>query len=93
MTLTLPPRDRPPTVAAGWCVRLDWPDATHSFALYLATENGAAQRLAGLQRFWAPGPVRPDRYRVVPISRHDWQLHARRPRCASPDCPTAETSR
>jgi hypothetical protein len=28
---------------------------------------------------------------VVPISRHDCRLHAHRPRCASPDCPTGET--
>jgi hypothetical protein len=87
MILTLPHRYRTPAAAVGWCVRMDWPDGTHSLALYRDTQTAAAHRVPGLQRFWAPGPVRPDRYQVVPISRHDWRLHARRPRCAAPDCP------
>jgi hypothetical protein len=96
MIFTLPARTRrrrTPDVAVGWCVRIDWPDGTHSLGGYRATQTEAARRVPGLRRFWAPGPVRPDGYRVVPISRHDCYLHAHRPRCAAPDCPTGETSR
>ena len=87
MILTLPGRAHPRISAAGSCVRMDWPDGTHSLALYRAAETAARDRLPGLRRFWAAGAVRPDRYRIVEISRHDWRLHARRPLCASPDCP------
>ena len=91
MIFTLPTRTRrrPCAGAVGWCVRMDWPDGTHSLTLYRPTATDAAHQLPRLQRYWAPGPVRPERYRVVPISRHDWRLHAHRPRCTSPDCPTA----
>ena len=90
MIFTLPARTRrrPSAAAVGWCVRLDWPDGTHSLGLYRATETAAARHVPGLRRYWAPGPIRPVRYRVVPISRHDCRLHAHRPGCASPDCPT-----
>jgi hypothetical protein len=89
MIFTLPARTRrrAPDAAVGWCVRLGWPDGTHSIGLYRTTEAAARDRVAGLRRFWAPGPVRPVGYGVVPISRHDCRLHAHRPRCASPDCP------
>jgi hypothetical protein len=80
-------RRRKPDAAVGWCVRLDWPDGTHCLGLYRTTEAAARDRLPGLRRFWAPGPVRPESYRVVPISRHDCRLHAHRPLCASPSCP------
>jgi hypothetical protein len=66
---------------------MDWPDGTHSLVGFGATRPAAALRMPGLRRFWARGPVRPDAYRVVVVSRHDWRLHARRHRCASPDCP------
>jgi hypothetical protein len=68
---------------------MDWPDGTHSLVGFGTTPTAASRRLPGLRRFWARGPLPPDNYRVVGISRHDWRLHARRHRCASPDCPTA----
>ena len=79
--------------AAGWCVRLDWPDGTHCLVAFATTHPAAARRLPGLLRYWARGPVRPDRYRVVEISRHDWRLHAHRHGCAAPDCPTGAPAR
>jgi hypothetical protein len=74
--------------AAGWCVRMNWPDGTHCLVAFATTRRAAARRLPGLQHYWARGPLSPGRYQVVPISRHDWRLHAHRPGCASPDCPT-----
>jgi hypothetical protein len=97
MIVTLPTRRRPaPALAVGWCVRMDWPPgadgvATHSLVGFATTHRGAARRLPGLRRSWARGPLRPAGYRVVEISRHDWRLHAHRPRCASPGCPTGVT--
>jgi hypothetical protein len=85
MTLTLPRLRR---TAVGWCIRMDWPDGTHCLVAFATTHHAADRRLPGLRRFWARGPLRPDRYRVVAISRHDWRLHAHRPYCASPSCPT-----
>ena len=95
MIFTFPARirRRPPAVPVGWCVRLDWPDGTHSLGLYRATETAAVRRVTALRRSWAPGPIRPVHYQVVPISRHDCHLHAHRPGCASPDCPTGAPAR
>ena len=94
MIITLPawvPSHRPRTArrtSVGWCVRMDWPDGTHSLTGYGTTHTAAARRVPGLRRYWSRGPAAPAGYRVVAISRHDWRLHARRPRCASPDCPS-----
>lgn len=90
MIVTLPGRSgrrTAPDVVVGWCVRMDWPDGTHSLTLFRPTQAAATDRLPGLRRYWAPGPVRPRRYRVVQVSHHDWRLHGRRPRCTAPDCP------
>jgi hypothetical protein len=89
MIVTLPHRRRT-RAAVGWCVRMDWPDGTHSLVAFATTHTAAARRLPGLRRFWAPGPLRPDSHRVVRISRHDWRLHTHRPRCASPSCPAGD---
>jgi hypothetical protein len=91
MIVILPDRRRT-QAAAGWCVRMDWPDGTHCLVGFATTYPAAARRLPGLRRFWARGPVRPDRYQVVPVSRHDWRLHAHRPHCTSPSCPTTTSA-
>ena len=73
--------------AAGWSVRINWANGTHSLARFAVTSRGAAAAVPLLRRYWRRCPIRPVCYCVVPVSRHDWHLHARRDDCASPDCP------
>jgi hypothetical protein len=74
----------------GWCVRLDWPDGTHTLAAFHSGRARADHAIDGLARYWSAGPLSPTGYRVVAVSRHDWRLHAHRRRCAGPDCPTPD---
>jgi hypothetical protein len=72
---------------SGWCVRLEWPDGSHSMAGWSRAQAKALRRAEKMGQFWAAGPTRPRRIMVVQISRHDWRLHARRDFCRAPDCP------
>ena len=73
----------------GWCVRLDWADGTHHLVAQRWSRGAARRAAAGLERYWARGPVAPVSCVVVPVSRHDWRLHRFRPDCRAPDCPTS----
>jgi hypothetical protein len=72
---------------AGYAVRRDWPDGVHDFVGFCAVKVDAL-RFAGRDcEYWSRGPVRPRRYSVLVISRRDFDPHARRHECRSPDCP------
>ena len=69
-------------------VRRDWPDGTHEFVGPADTLTDAARLWNTQHRSWRCSPCRP-KLSVVPISAHDFWLHARhRPWCAAPDCPS-----
>lgn len=94
---TPPPRPAPETLGGGssrrvWTVRADWPDGSHAF-IGPALDQAAGARLWARQVVkWRRSPLRP-RLSVVPISLHDFWLHAQyRPGCMAPDCPTAEAA-
>jgi hypothetical protein len=44
------------------------------------------------RHYWRRGPMRPRSWAIVVISRRDFDLHALRPACRSPDCPSAEVA-
>ena len=73
----------------GYAVRRDWPDGSHELIGF----RSAAASLGGFIRrdraYWQRGPLRPDRWTVVVVSRRDFDLHSARPGCRSPDCPPA----
>ena len=70
-----------------WAIRLDWPGGDHEYGSPAASEAAARRELTRVRAYWARGPLRP-RLRVVRISRHEFDLHARaRPDCRAPDCP------
>lgn len=73
--------------ATGFAIRRRWPDGAHDFVKLRATPGSAQLAIEGDQRYWRRGPWRPVEYRVVAISRHDFDLHQRRHFCKSPDCP------
>src|SRR4051812_14099620 len=72
---------------AGYAVRRDWPDGSHDLVGF----RSVSAKLGGFIRrdraYWRRGPLRPDRWTVVVVSRRDFDLHAARPGCRSPDCP------
>jgi hypothetical protein len=70
----------------GWAVRRDWPDGSHEFLRFEASEELARAFVPGDVRYWQRGPVRP-RHSVVVISARDFELHHRRDPCRAPDCP------
>jgi hypothetical protein len=76
---------------AGYAVRRDWPDGTHEIIGFRWTAAAAARLLAGDRHYWRRGPLRPSAWAMVVVSRRDFDLHARRPGCRSPDCPAAAT--
>jgi len=85
---TLARPDTPPTRwRAGRAIRRDWPDGTHELVGFRDDEAAATRFLDGDRRFWRRGPLRPTAWRVVEISRRDFELHGRRRECRSPDCP------
>jgi hypothetical protein len=72
-----------------WAVRRDWPDGDHDFVAPRDVPEAAVRALRSERAFWRRGPLRPA-LSVVPISPHDFALHARaRPGCRAPDCPVA----
>jgi hypothetical protein len=71
-----------------WAIRLDWPAGDHEFGCPRTDEAAARRELERVWAYWSRGPMRPRRLRVVQISAHDFDLHARARRgCRSPDCP------
>jgi hypothetical protein len=76
------------TWRAGYAVRRDWPDGVHEFVGFRATRLEADRFVDGDRGYWRRGPVRPLAWTVVVISRRDFDLHAGRHECRSPDCPT-----
>jgi hypothetical protein len=71
----------------GFAVRRHWPDGIHEFFRLSATPKDAQNAAESDRRYWRRGPLRPTEYRVVAISRRDYDLHRRRHDCRSPDCP------
>ncbi|MEV4620388.1 hypothetical protein AB0J74_16995 [Asanoa sp. NPDC049573] len=70
-----------------FAVRLDWPAGDHEFGCPRADEGAARRELDRVRWFWRRGPMRP-RLRLVRISAHDFDLHAKARRgCKAPDCP------
>jgi hypothetical protein len=76
----------------GFAVRRDWPDDTHEFVGLRETLEEAERFLSGDREYWRRGPLWPRDYPVVWISRHDFDLHANRRDCRSPECPTATSA-
>src|SRR5258705_1652492 len=71
----------------GFAIRRRWPDGAHDFIKLGPTPRAAQDAIDADRRYWLRGPWRPVEYRVVAISRHDFDLHQRRRACKSPDCP------
>ena len=88
---TPPPRPGEPAGdgrgRAGWAVRLDWPDGTHTVHGFTRSQPRARRRLRGLARFWASGPARPRAYRLVAMDRDCWRAHASLRVCDRQGCP------
>jgi hypothetical protein len=74
---------------AGCAVRRDWPDGTHELVGFRTSRPAADRFLRSDLRFWRRGPLQPLAWTVVVVSRRDFDLHAKRRECRSPDCPTA----
>jgi hypothetical protein len=71
----------------GFAIRRRWPDGSHDFIRLCVTPRAAQDAIEPDRRYWCRGPWRPTEYRVVAISRNDFDLHYRRHRCKSPGCP------
>jgi hypothetical protein len=71
----------------GFAVWRRWPDGTHDLIGLGPSPRSAQRRLEADRSYWRRGAWRPVEYRVVAISRHDFDLHRRRRDCRSPDCP------
>lgn len=81
-----------PQLPAGvvYALRRDWPDGVHDFVHPSDSLNVAAAGWNLEHSHWRFTPCRP-RLVVVPISTHDFWLHAHhRPQCRAPDCPKPE---
>jgi len=76
---------------AGYAVRRDWPDGTHELVGFQAAPVEAARFLQRDRWYWRRGPLRPRAWDVVLVSRRDFELHAVRHDCRSPDCPRSFT--
>lgn len=74
---------------AGFAVRRDWPDGAHEFVGFRTAEPDADRFVDADRNYWRRGPLRPGAWSVVVISRRDFELHAVRLDCHSPDCPMA----
>jgi hypothetical protein len=72
---------------SGFAVRRRWPDGSHDYIELVMTPGAAQSAIEPNRRYWQKGPWRPTEYRVVAISRNDYDLHYHRGRCQSPDCP------
>jgi hypothetical protein len=79
---------RPDDWLAGFAVRRDWPCGTHEIVRWRATIERAQQCAWTDIEYRRTGPWRPLACTVVSISRRDFDLHAKRHDCRSPDCPT-----
>jgi hypothetical protein len=86
-SLTVPATE-PARWRAGSAVRRDWPDGTHELVGFSVDEDGASRFLARDRRYWQRGPLRPTAWRVVVVSRRDFDLHGHRRDCRAPDCPS-----
>lgn len=72
---------------AGFVVRCDFPVAgTHEFNGFRFRESAAYRFAAADAAFYAKGGVKVV-HSVVRMSRRDFDLHAKRRECRSPDCP------
>jgi hypothetical protein len=78
---------RPLPWEAGLAVRRDWPDGTHEFIGFRADGSPVDQTVERDRWYWRRGPWRPLGWAVVVISLRDFELHAVRYDCRSPDCP------
>jgi hypothetical protein len=73
----------------GFAVRCDYPgDGTHDLVGFRRTEESAHRFATADAAFYRRGPLRM-RHSVIVISLRDFQLHAKRRGCRSPDCPIA----
>jgi hypothetical protein len=73
----------------GYAVRRDWEDSAHEMISFRWTVVAAAKALDRDRRYWRRGPMRPVSWAIVLISKRDFDLHADRHGCRSPDCPSA----
>jgi hypothetical protein len=71
----------------GFAVWRRWPDGVHDLIGPCPSPRVAQRRLEADRRYWRRGTWRPVEYRVVAISRRDFDLHRRRRDCRAPDCP------
>lgn len=73
----------------GFAVRCDYPaDGTHELVGFRRTLGRATRFARADAAFYRRGPLRM-RHSVVLVSVRDFQLHAKRRGCRSPDCPIA----
>jgi hypothetical protein len=78
--------------AAGFAVRCDYPSlGTHEFVGFRATFPRALAFGEADAAFFRRGPLRMD-HSVVVMSLRDFDVHAHRKDCRSPDCPTGATT-
>jgi hypothetical protein len=74
---------------AGYAARREWADGSHDLVGFRWTEASAAKFVDRDRWYWRRGPVRPQSWELVLVSRRDFDLHAGRDGCRSPGCPTA----
>jgi hypothetical protein len=72
---------------AGFAVWRRWPDGMHDLIGPCPSPRVAQRRLEADRRYWRRSAWRPVEYRVVAVSRRDFDLHRRRRDCRAPDCP------
>jgi hypothetical protein len=77
---------------AGYAVRRDWPDGAHELISFRWAVVSAAKLIDRDRQYWRRGPARPQSWAIVMISRRDFDLHAARAGCRSPDCPAAHVA-
>jgi hypothetical protein len=80
-----------PARGDGFAVRLDWPGygpvlVCHDLTQFTPSLERAVRRVAGTERFWSRGPLRPLAVTVVPVDYATYRDHPRE--CASTACPT-----
>ena len=74
---------------SGLAVRREWPDGCHELVGFSGDVAQVERFLRRDRAYWTRGPVRPESWEVVLVSRRDFSLHAARPDCRAPDCPSA----
>jgi hypothetical protein len=73
----------------GYAVRREWPDGTHQLVGFSARPAAMVRFIRRDRSYWRGGPGRPRLWGGGRGSPRDFDLHAKRRDCRSPDCPRA----